>query len=85
MQLKNSILGKQNVPVRTSILKSPPPQNLTIMYGIKNAAITRYRSPMLEILKLYTIFCFLENHSYEPQIFTLNYSDAYLVTYSDVL
>jgi hypothetical protein len=53
MQLKNSILGKQNVPVRTSILKSPPPLNLTIMYGIKNAAITRYRSPMFGILKLY--------------------------------
>jgi hypothetical protein len=41
VQLQNSVLVKQNVPVRTAVLKSPPPHNLTIMYGIKNAAISR--------------------------------------------
>ena len=28
-------------PQPTSALKSPPPHNLTVMYGIKNVAITR--------------------------------------------
>ena len=31
----------KNVPQRTSVLKSPPPKNLTIMYGLKNSAISR--------------------------------------------